>query len=116
MIQKHIKSVLYLWLALALTGCNEDKEQQLARCQVEAQIAHGGATIYDYDPMVVDKVSNTIFLCMQGYGYKFDLRLPVCAHKANSAQEVVRPECYRPTDYFGGLWYDFSGWRQSKYD
>jgi hypothetical protein len=70
-------------LLLGLTGC-EDKETDIARCQVEAYKALGAASL----SMQTDYIKN----CMRIVGYKYESA--ICASGQIS---LLWPSCFTPT-------------------
>lgn len=83
-----------LLLVLALCGCKEDKERQIAKCRLESE------------KMDMDLLEGTqhVVLCMKADGYNFSRSYYNCnLANANGELPYFYGACYRPDGIFGKI-------------
>ncbi len=83
-------------LALVLAGCFSDQKQQLAQCELDAQLAH--QKLSEPENLQYEYIS----MCMAAHGYEDNIRNKKCGHLPNIFEDFWRnPYCYAPTTIFG---------------
>src|SRR5262245_51682497 len=94
-----MKRCLVLLLALPLTGCFADQQQQLAKCIAEAELEHENETWLTHNAR-----QNYVWLCMAVNGYRLNGRQENCRQTIwPMGDAALYAQCYEPIGRFSGL-------------